>query len=489
MTPLLVAAPPGVPDPTPDWLVAAAIAGAAALLLASLAAVVRTTGGLRVTPATLFMLYYVAFVFLGGAVLVWDRGGGAYFHFTGTRSYALLLTIGTAPVLFAAGTWLANRWTRFRPAAEHDAHWAAGWSDQPPDRSQRVRFGVLAGVCLAVSAAVLTLGPVPPLLYLLEHLGSRTYAFDLSLDMTRLAYLSPHAGALPFQATLYQFYGNLMPLLALFALAWAARLRSRRWLLAGLGLGAVSFLMAGATLSKNPVENLLVLLFVAWLWFGRRRLRPWQVAGMAGVALSAFLAVVVITNRSASPGQILYGTVRRLVLVQAQVLYSIYELIPARIGYLHGGALWMDVRNLRPGPKATLDFGTWLYSVIVSNQPGFGGVGSAPTVFFGQLYADVGVAGALLGMLGVGFLAQLASVWYLRSPRTVVAWCVFAGLVTSIPRLTTSSLIAITVQYGIVASILFGLYFSDWGALVRRLTHRRGGRLPSSLARADRGAG
>lgn len=471
-------------------LVAAAIAGSLVLMALAALLVYRSAGGgLRVTPATLFILYYVVFIFVGGVALVWTGGQGAYFHFAGTRNYVFLATIGAAPLAFAAGVWLANRWTRLRPVAELEEHWRRPWSDPPPDRTFEVKFAVLAAACVVVSVAVLSLGPTPPLVYLLMHLGARSYSFDLSLDLVRLSFLSPHAGGLPFQATLYQFYGNLMPMLSLVAMALANRLRSRRWLLVGLGLLAASFAMAAVTLTKNPVENLLVLLAIAWLWFGRRRLGPWQVSGLAGGALAAFFAVVVITNRSASLGQIVLATLRRLFLVQAQVLYSIFELIPAKMGFLYGGGFWMDLRNLRPGPKSTLDFGTWLYSVVVSDRPGFGGVGSAPTVFFGQVYADFGVAGALLAMVAAGVLAQVAYVWYLRRPRTIVTWAVFAGLTASIPRLTTSSVISIGVQYGIAAAILFGLYFADWSALARRLTR---GRLPSPVPpvpEPDRGVG
>lgn len=486
----LLAPPPAAPDATPTWLVAAGAVGSLALLALGVVIVVRATGRiLTVTPATLFVLYYIVFIFIGSLLLVLDRGDGAYYHIPGSRNYLLLFTVGAAPLAFAAGVWLANRWTRLRPAAELDAHWRSGWSDAKPDRGFVTRFAVLAAVCVVVSIAVLTLGPAPPLVYLLLHPFNHTYAFDLALDHVRLTYLSPHAGALPFQATLYQFYGNLMPLLSIVALALAERLRSRRWLLAGLALLGGSFLMAAVTLTKNPVENLLVLLFVAWLWFGRRRLGPGRVAAMTGIALGAFFAVVLITNRSVSLLQIVSGALRRLFLVQAQVLYSIYDLIPDRMGYLHGGAFWMDLRNLKPGPKSTLDFGTWLYSVIVSNQPSFSGIGSAPTVFFGQVYADFGVIGALLAMVAVGCLAQLAYVWYLRRSRAVVTWAVFVGLTASIPRLTTSSFVAIGIQYGIAASILFGLYFSDWRGLIARLTRRRATRSPASFAEAKREAG
>lgn len=488
--PLLLTPPVGVLDPTPEWLVIAGAAASVALLGLGVAILYRSTSGLlTVTPATLFALYYVVFIFVGSVVLVFDRGEGAYFHIAGTRNYVLLFTVGAAPLALAAGVWLANRWTGLRPGAELDAHWRSHWADAGPDRRFVARFAFLAVACLVVSVAVLTLGPPPPLLYLLQHPSSHTFSFDLSLDHVRLTYLSPHAGALPFQATLYQFYGNLMPLLSIVALALAVRHGSRRWLLVGLGLLAVSFFMAAVTLTKNPVENLLVLLVVAWLWFGRRAIGPRQALGVTAVALGAFFAIVAVTNRSVSLGQLVTATLRRLFLVQAQVLYSIFELIPARMGYLHGGAFWMDVRNLRPGPKSTLDFGTWLYSVIVSNEPGFSGVGSAPTVFFGQLYADFGVIGALLGMVAVGCAAQLAFVWYLRQPRSIVTWAVFVGLTASIPRLATSSIIAIGVQYGIVASVLFGVYFADWRGLLARLTRRRSTPAPASFADANREAG
>jgi len=213
---------------------------------------------------------------------------------------------------------------------------------------------------------------------------------------------------------------------------------------------AAAFFMASLTLAKNPIENLVILLFIAWVNFAGRRLKLWQVSGAVTVAIGFFFAIVVITNRSASLVAILTGTFRRLFLVQVAVLYSVFETFPSRIGYLQGGAFWMDFRNLRPGPKSSLDFGTWLYTQIVSNAPGLGGVGSAPTAFFGSLYADWGVPLALFGAAGYGrLMGRLAGPFLLMQ---AAAPLVMAFVVD---RTTDSAALAVAAGFAAVALVCF----------------------------------
>jgi hypothetical protein len=472
-TPFLAFSLPGTFDSTPEWLLWAAFAAATALLLGSGWLIFRFTGSKAlITPAYLFFAYYVVFVYVGGLYLVYNRGEGSYFHYQGQRNWVFFAVIALGMPAFAAGVWAAHRLFRFNPRTEPAQAASGSWIDAPRGRFVSGLVLALAAISLAVSAAIIALGPIPPLLLLLRNLGNHSVRFDYALDYARLAFISPHAGALPYQATTYQFYGNLLPLLGILAMSWWALRRNRRWLAAGLVLIGAAFFMASLTLAKNPIENLVIVVFIAWVNFAGRRLKLWQVSGAVAVAIGFFVAIVVITNRSASPVAILVGTFRRLFLVQVAVLYSVFETFPSRIGYLQGGGFWMDFRNLRPGPKESLDFGTWLYSQIVSNAPGLGGVGSAPTAFFGSLYADWGVPLALFGLFAVGFVCHWIFISFVRGPKTVIRWAVFVGLTASIPRLTTSSLISIAFQYGIITSYLFGIYLIGGDRILRPLAAR-----------------
>lgn len=473
-SPIQVTVLPGSPDATPAWLVALAIAAATCMVVAAGVLVYRSTRTRALlTPAYLFYAYFVVFVFIGTAWLFADRGNGSYLHFAGTRDWTALVTVALGSLCFAAGVAMANRGSRFSAIGELQAKHSNGWLDRPPGPTQKFLFWFLALCSLVTCVVLLGLGPVSPLVYLLTHLGQHSLSFDYALDHVRLAFLSPHAGGLPYQATLYQFYGNLLPLLGLLGVGWGVLHGNRRWLVAGVGLLAAALLMAAITLAKNPIENLLVLFFVAFLAFRMRDVRPVHAVVVGAVAMAAFFSEVYVTNTGVNFASVVAAGVRRLFVVQPAVLYSTFEEFPARMGFLHGQGLWRDIVNLRPGPKSTLDYGSWLYTVLVTNQPGFGGVGSAPTAFFGQLYADFGVAGALLGLVAAGYGAQWAYIWYLRSPRTLVSWCVFVGLCASIPRLATSGIVAIVFQYGVMASILFGLYMTSGARLLDRLLRRR----------------
>ena len=485
-SPIQVTVLPGTPDTTPEWLVVAAIVAALAVLVVAGFAVYRSASTRAlITPSYLFFAYYVVFVFVGVMWLVADRGNGSYLHFGGTRNWTAMFTVTAGILCFAAGVAVANRQARFQPLAELARKQSGGWLDTPPRLPQKLLFWFLAACCLAACGVLLILGPVSPLVYLLSHLGQHSLRFDYALDYVRLKFLSPHAGGLPFQGSLYQFYGNLMPLLGLLAIGWGVLNRNRRWLITGSVLLALALGMAAITLTKNPIENLLILFFIAWLAFRMREVRVREALGVGVLAMVAFFSEVYVTNTGVNLVSVVGAGIRRLFVVQAAVLYSTFEEFPARMQFLHGQGFWRDVVNLRPGPKSTLDYGGWLYTVLVTNRPGFGGVGSAPTAFFGQLYADFGVLGALLGLLVAGYAAQRVYIWYLRSPRTLITWCVFVGLCASIPRLTTSGIVAIVFQYGILASIGFGLYMTLGTRVLERAGLRGKRENPTAPAEAN----
>lgn len=449
-----------------DLVDAGAVLGATAAAVFAATVIQRATRTTQlVTPAQLFFLYYLVFVLVGGVMLTFDQGAGSYFHHPGTQNLTFLFTVVAGLPVFAAGVWVANRHLGFRPRPELRGRRGRTWEQRTPTPRTVALFAILAVLALAVTAFVFAASP-SPLVFLIVHLGHGSLTNDLALHDTRLASISTNAGGLPYQALMYQFYGNLLPLLSILALAWWRLSRRRGWLLASLPLLALALLMAANSLAKHPLINLAILLYVAWHTFSERPLN-WRVAGGVGAGLAAlFFAIVLVTNRSVALPIVVWSSLRRLFLVQVEVLYSVFELIPAKVGFLKGGGLWMDIRNLRPGRKSTLDFGGWLYNNIVPDHPELHNIGSAPTTFVGQLYADFGVPAALLGMLAAGYLCQLVFIRYVRGPKTPLRWAVFVGLTASIPRLTTSSLVAIAFQYGIITTLLFGVYFAQGGRLL-----------------------
>lgn len=214
----------------------------------------------------------------------------------------------------------------------------------------------------------------------------------------------------------------------------------------------VSFLLAvfSATMAieKGPVATLLVMLYLTYVIY--KGGNYWQ-SGTKYVAISMFGALLLLnisfmgTSDIASASQLIF---QRITVGQITPAYFYLEVFPHEIDYLLGATF--------PNPGGFLPFQSFPLTVEISNVifpkvAATGVVGSAPTVFWGEVYANFGPVGIVFWsfLLGVGLFAVSHVLWRCRLSPPVVAASVLLAI--HYGELTGTSLSSYLIDITLIA--------------------------------------
>jgi len=152
-------------------------------------------------------------------------------------------------------------------------------------------------------------------------------------------------------------------------------------------------------IEKGPLVLLLAMLGLAGVFIRGRRYwhRLLVIGGLIAVAVVTGLYVTFMGTTSMS--EALTHLTDRVVLGQIRPAYFYLDLFPGRLPYLMGTTL--------PNPAGLLPFEPFNLTQTVEQfmwpgQQTSGIVGSAPTVFWGEMYANFGPAGVVVSSVLVG---------------------------------------------------------------------------------------
>ena len=416
-------------------------------LLLSLALLYKAIGIVQIlTIPLLFFIFYLIEVY----------AGGTYWLFFKKYNPDFLWAINLGMLLFALGVYVCNVITRFNPRQEF-----VRFAQEPPKdllrgpRFDLVFYGLLLVSLSASVLQVLRVGELPWLVFL-------TNKGDF---MGNLAVRMAFTGARGNEY-LKQFYETVLPFLALIAVAKFYCHRTRKWSFLAAFLVFSSLLTLASSGHKAPAAMLLVeLLLLRQFYFARFSFKMGVIVAMLGVSLVAAMTIVIW---GISVSEALYSIFNRVVIVPIQWnLFPIFELFPRTYPFGYGCFLWSDIVSLRPGPD--ISFPTWLYQVLF---PSMDIVGTANSIFMGELYADFGLGGVLFGMFFAGFVMQAVQIYFFRVTKTVLRAALFAALNVRLMNLVNLPLVSAFISQGIVTLLLAAFVLKSGLAFVG--TRRRG---------------
>jgi len=198
-----------------------------------------------------------------------------------------------------------------------------------------------------------------------------------------------------------------------------------------------TFSMIMAT-AKIPMANLLIALFMAYVLTRKEGLVPIKGSLYIGVILMAVLTLFNMYFRGIqSPVQAFLGVPGRVLTGQIQPAYHYLEFFPYHHDFLYGLSF--------PNPGGILPFDNFALQkeMMAWNNPSLdeiGVVGSMPTVYWGEMYANFGFIGVLLPPFFVGFvLYWLNSLIFKLSPDPLVT-ALFVWFMIHYQKLAMTSL-------------------------------------------------
>ena len=185
-----------------------------------------------------------------------------------------------------------------------------------------------------------------------------------------------------------------------------------------------SFLVAAfsATMAieKGPITYLLIMLFLTYVIY--KGGNYWQLATKYAMVMiiSILIGSMILTTGYRGIPFALQLIISRVFTGQITPAYFYLYLFPLQIDYLWGASF--------PNPGGLLPFQNYALTMNVSNYmfPGdlaYGVVGSAPTVFWGEMYANFGPIGIIVSafLVGIGLFAVTHILSKLPQSPTIIA--------------------------------------------------------------------
>ncbi len=216
------------------------------------------------------------------------------------------------------------------------------------------------------------------------------------------------------------------------------------------------FLLRGfvclADVQKAPIINLIILLMLAW-FFEKQRISKKLLLGI-GILICGLIITMYafFMGVDFSKNDAISGIFRRIFVGQGVgVPWSMVWV--EEYGYLEGLSL--------PNPAGLLPFIHSRYSVelmeMVFPELVYKGIiGSMPTVFYGDIFANFGVCVAILSMLAMGALLRSIDIYCQSNggEHTTINMVIYLFLITDMRKYTGTSIMGIFLDMGLWIPII-----------------------------------
>lgn len=407
----------------------------------------KQTGGFIVTPALLFYLFFTLFIYIMGMGFFLQNGEGAIWN-SGVRNYRFYMVLNGGMISLAMGVMLASALTEFRAKTELGLFRAKPWYDSFDLPSDNLALFAVAGGAILVTGIyvfVVQGGSVPLITVLLagERTDVQELAFAARAEFSRYG---RGAGQYAYQGYLQQFYIIILPALSL--LAGARYLHGRK----PLALAAWLFLLLASgfflimSLQRWPLMFFIILNYILFTTYhGRIRVRN---AIYFLLLIIGMFATITYMRGIDSLASVLIAVRARIFVVNVDVFYSIIEMFPRHYAHWGGRAIWSDLVGVLPGPG--IGFARWLFDHLY----GVYGNGTAPTIFWGEMYADFGLPGVWLGALISGIVMQAIYITFIRSRKSLTGLVLYVIFTMAMAELALTNPVVVIFQYGIVTVLL-----------------------------------
>jgi oligosaccharide repeat unit polymerase len=416
------------------------------VLYCSLRLLQRTTtlfASRRITIVSFWYLSYLAMIFLPAFYVFSDQEG----PFRASYLFAVESVLITVPFGVLAASWLLG----FRK--QETDHFFLDLPKAPKLEGHIAKiFFALFGIGLVAAFIHLSELKAVPVLYLFRNPGDYLYSSVLREDSLKLLN-SPRT---------YLYYvveRSIFPFLIMVSLGCYLLTRQRKWFWMLLTSLITGVLYASVSLEKGPVAAIFLLLgFFLYIY---HRGRVHFKAVVATVVLTLSFPFVVVSFLYGESGVDAWGVLQalagRLFYSPAEVLYYYFEVFPSHIGYLHGSSIgklaWLS------GIKY---FDTANY-VGIYGWPQYAESISANATFIGNLHADFGIPGVLVGGVLAGFIMQWSHIHLIRRQKSVFSIACYAFLVLAFWFLNSTALPVVLASDGVILVLFLTWVFDREG--------------------------
>lgn len=250
----------------------------------------------------------------------------------------------------------------------------------------------------------------------------------------------------------------LYPFLIMVALGAYLSSRRKKWLWWSVIAGAAGILFSSLTLAKAPVATIFLMVSL-FLYFYRHGKVGSRFVGGFLILILLFPVIVgsaIYTGTGLSftqLGVILVAMGDRLFHIPAEMVYYYFEFFPKQMGFLHGRSI--NMLSLLFGMKHVDTpnvVGLYAFPHALASI-------TANAAFIGDMYADFGFLGVLLGGVLAGLIMQSLHIYLVRRRKTITTLAAYAFLVVTFGFLYATALPQILASNGALLVLLLAWAF------------------------------
>lgn len=380
---------------------------------------------------------------------------------TDFHRYSYLLSTESVLITIPLGIIYANIILKFKPK-EIKMFYSKPVEDLKPSFHFRIIFIALFLLSLLIMLFYMYEIQTIPLFYMLSHPGEYYYLAQLREESFKLL-----GGPVIY---LYAWLRNLLyPFLILLSLGNYLTTKKRIWGLFFLFSFLFGVLYASFSIAKSPVAAIFLILFVFIYIFkaGNLSMRSVLFFILLIFVFPIFVMYMVSVGLGWSLTDIIEGIWRRLFLVPADVLYYYFEIFPDQVDYLYGSSI--GKLSLITGQ----DFFDTANYVFRYMYPSGIESGSANAAFIGNMYADFGLVGVLVGSFLVGLIMQSIQIFLLREKKTILTLVVYAILIYSFWMLNSIPFPVLLLTNGVILVLILPSVIKIAEDFLKRSTRQR----------------
>jgi len=196
--------------------------------------------------------------------------------------------------------------------------------------------------------------------------------------------------------------------------------RQGKWLFLFLVTLTSSMIFSAASISKSRVALIVMMLCIFFYYFRGGKFSK-QFVLLSVLLVFAFPVAVVWIGTAGSGGGFMgavEGIALRVFHAPASTLYYYFEAFPDVVPPLHGRTMGKLALLMGMEPFDSANF------IALYINPGGRISGNANAAFIGNMNADFGMWGVIIGAFGAGVIMQVVQVYLMRQKKTILTLAV-----------------------------------------------------------------
>ena len=208
---------------------------------------------------------------------------------------------------------------------------------------------------------------------------------------------------------------------------------------------------------KQPVSELLIFLFFTYLLIKNEGHIKFKKMITISMIILGIISVFYYFLGQRDLHQAMISTANRVFIAQMEGLYYYMEIFPTSIEFLAGRSF--------PNPAGIFPWEPYRLTVEVADSvwgASMGGfIGSMPTFYWGEMYANFGFAGVLIPPFFIGFLIRIVDFFFNGQKNQIILIPIYIWFILHYKDLAMTGLSKFFVDINLF-SIIGTLMISIW---------------------------